>query len=157
VPPTEGSKVVFSIETDEDILRDYSGVLEEHYPELDWTEGKLPCSVDFDKYQLIYKNGNMVFLTARYNEELIGYCSVYADYHLHNKDKVYGIVDFFYLKKDYRKGSVGLRFVKFIETKMKEFNIDVFCIQSRAKRDTGKLLTRLGYTEVETVYGKILE
>ena len=37
MPPTEGSKVVFSIETDEDILRDYSGVLEEHYPELDWT------------------------------------------------------------------------------------------------------------------------
>ncbi len=153
---TTGTEIVFAQEDYSDILDEYEDILEEHYPNLDWSEGKIKHEVDVDKYILVAKAGNLGIFTARKGGRLVGYCSVVADTHLHHKSLVFASTDSFYLKEESRKGRTGIRFLNFVKDKLKELGVDVFTVQSREKHKTDRLLKRLGYTEVETVYAKIL-
>ncbi len=154
---TTGTKVVFSQETYSDILEEYEVILKEHYPSLDWSEGKIDHDVDVEKYALLTKTGNLGIFTARKDGVLVGYCSVIADYHLHHKGLLFASTDSFYLKKEYRVGRTGIMFLDYVKDRLKELGVDVFSIQSRALYKTDKLLKRLGFTEVETVFAKILK
>ena len=154
---TTGTRIVFAQENLSDILNEYESVLEEHYPSLDWSDGKINHNVDHEKYGMVARAGHLGLFTARCDGKLVGYCSIIADNHIHHKDIVFATTDSFYLRRSYRKGFTGVKFLNFIQEKLKELGVDVFTIQSRTKEKTDKLLKRLGYTEVETVYAKILK
>lgn len=106
-------------------------------------------------------SGDLVIVTARKRDKLIGYAVGLIGKFKHSKDKVYADLDTIWLRPDNRTGSglnpsamIGYRLIKKWEEAVKSKGIDFITATSTHKRPIGALLKRMGYAPVETVYYK---
>ena len=63
-------------------------------------------------------------------------------------------MDILFLKEEYRNAQVGSGLIKFSEECLEADGVDVVMIGTKAHKSFGVLLEMLGYSEVETFYGK---
>ena len=100
--------------------------------------------------------GGLKFFTAREDGLLVGYFVVLITSPLTTKGSLIGVYDAVYVHKDYRKSTVARRMFKFVEGCMKEDGVYRVLASSSSKNPIGKFLDRLGYSEIETKYEKVL-
>ena len=127
--------------------------------ELEWEESGHPTEslvIDWDTYFALEEAGRLKFFTAREEGKLIGYFVVLIISPLTTKGELIGAYDAVYVHKDYRKSTVARRMFKFVEDCMKEDHIYRVVASSSSKNPIGKFLNRLGYSEIETKYEKVL-
>lgn len=127
--------------------------------ELEWEESGHPTqslAIDWDAYFNLEDSGNLKFFTARKDGVLIGYFIVIVTMPLTSKGELIGYYDAVYVHKDHRKSSVGKRLFSFVEGCMKEDGVYRVIASSSKKNPIGNFLNRLGYSEVETKYEKVL-
>ena len=127
--------------------------------ELEWEESGHPTEtlvIDWDTYFALEEVGRLKFFTARKEGLLIGYFVVLITSPLTTKGSLIGVYDAVYVHKDYRKSTVARRMFKFVEGCMKEDGVYRVLASSSSKNPIGKFLDRLGYSEIETKYEKVL-
>ena len=126
---------------------------------LEWEESGHPTEtlvIDWDAYFALEEVGRLKFFTARKEGLLIGYFVVLITSPLTTKGSLIGVYDAVYVHKDYRKSTVARRMFKFVEGCMKEDGVYRVLASSSSKNPIGKFLDRLGYSEIETKYEKVL-
>ena len=122
---------------------------------LDWSEvGRFPLDPDWELYQILEDNDALKVFTARSDGKLVGYFSVVISPNPHSRGKFIVANDVIFLHPDYRKGFFAAKLFKFVEKCLQDDGYEHLQITYTERFDISSLLSRLGYTKVETKFEK---
>ena len=95
-------------------------------------------------------------VTCRADGKLIGYIVFIVSPHLHYKSCKTAIEDIYFVKKEYRKGRVGIRLFQYAEKVLKEREVKRIVMHTKVHLDNSKLFEYLGYKWTDKVFSKML-
>lgn len=148
--------IEYKEETYSDVIGDIKPLLDNHYEEIALNRDVIKLNPDYEMYEKLCNAGFMRIITARNDNELIGYCICVIKYHLHYKDSLTALNDIFYIKKEYRKGLTGVKLFVKTEEILKKYGVQRIIMNTKTHHDVGAIFDRLGYHETERVFTKII-
>lgn len=128
-----------------------------HFEEVGTYKDKLKLNINDDEYSRLASNGNLLIITVREGEKIVGYHWSFIRYHSRFKDSLTAITDVFFLHPDYRKGRNGINLFKFVEKTWKELGVKRAITSSKVNHDKSKIFEYLGWDRQEIIYTKYLE
>jgi GNAT superfamily N-acetyltransferase len=138
-----------------DFIPEFEKLFPEHYDELCVTKD-YPANPNYDAYRQMGEAGLLRTITCRADGELVGYVIFYIQPHLHYKDCLTAFEDLYFVKKEYRKGRVGIRLFQYAEQVLKERGINRVVIHTKVHLDNSKLFEYLGYKHTDKIFTKML-
>jgi GNAT superfamily N-acetyltransferase len=112
--------------------------------------------MDWDFYAEAAQQGKFILITARENEELVGFVTYYVNNHPHHKTVMYAACDILAVKMAHRGKGIGTQLVKAAEPLLKMFYVKRIVHASRTVYDVEPLFPKLGYSLVERSYMKVI-
>jgi len=144
------------IESFEALLDELQPLLPLHYEELALNQDKVPLSPQYNVYIERERAGGLLFVTLRDAGELVGYFIGFIAPGLHYSTCLTCTMDIFFLRKDKRTGSAGVRLFRFVEDELRRRGVQRWFMGSKVKADASALFKRIGAEPVETYYSKWL-
>lgn len=131
----------------------------EHFKEvaLESMATKRPFAPDIRRYLALEESGNLAVFTAREDSKLVGYAVFIVNSPMHYKKTIYATNDALYIAPSARKGSVGIKFMKWCEQQLvmvSQNRIQIVQWRTKADHNFGKVLEALGYAQDDIVYTK---
>lgn len=126
-----------------------------HYDELCVTKD-FPLAPDYDAYKRLAEGGMLRCITVRADDELIGYAIFIIQPHLHYRTCMTAFEDLYFIRKDYRKGRVGIRLFKYAEEVLKGIGVNRIIMHTKIHLDNSSLFEYLGYKHTDKLFTKIL-
>jgi GNAT superfamily N-acetyltransferase len=124
-----------------------------HYSDID-------LAPDFAAYERLEESGALRVYTARdENGRLVGYSAHFVRPNLHYSRSLQAQQDVLFLLKDYRRGGLGLRLIRYADAQLRAEGVQVSMqhVKARADLDFSPLLKRLGYEHVDQIYCRRLD
>jgi hypothetical protein len=146
----------YQVEDPAEFIEELKKVLPEHYDELCVTKD-FPLMPDYEAYGRLHIAGMLRCITVREGEQLIGYAIFIVQPHLHYRSCKTAFEDIYFLKKEERKGRVGIRLFQFVEGVLKDEGVDRIIMHTKIHMDNSRLFEYLGYKLTDKLYTKILE
>lgn len=128
-----------------------------HWAELAGDVEDIPLDFDWDLYSNLQALGKIMFTTVRDDGQLVGYHCALVSNHMHYKSTLHGIVDFFWIHPEFRRGFIGINLLKYVENELRNRGVRKVIMSSKNKLDTSALLKRLGYDQTERIFTKLLD
>jgi GNAT superfamily N-acetyltransferase len=144
------------VESFEQQLEELQLLLPLHYEELALNQDKVPLAPQYHVYIERERAGGLLFVTLRQAGELVGYFIGFIAPGLHYETCLTCTMDIFYVRKDKRKGSAGVRMFRFVEKQLRHRGVQRWFMGSKITADASALFKRIGATPVETYYSKWL-
>jgi len=144
------------VESFEQRLPELQVLLPAHYEELALNQDKVPLSPQYGVYIERERNGGLLFVTLRDAGELVGYFIGFIAPGLHYSTCLTCTMDIFFLRKDKRTGSAGVRMFRFVEAELRRRGVHRWFMGSKIHADASALFKRIGAASVETYYSKWL-
>ena len=148
--------LTFDVEPYSMVIPEMKAIYPEHWEELAFDKDIIELDPDYEAYNKMDKAGLIHVVTARFNNELVGYFIFCINFALHYKRSLTAHYDIFYLRKKYRKGRNGIDFIRFAEQSLIEKNVQKIYTGVKLPHDFGLVFERLGYRPTERIYTKIL-
>jgi GNAT superfamily N-acetyltransferase len=148
--------VTYQTEDPAEFIEALKGVLPEHYDELCVTKD-FPLMPDYEAYGRLHVAGMLRCITVREDNELVGYALFIVHPHLHYKSCITAFEDIYFLKKEHRKGRVGIRLFQFAEDVLKKEGVHRIIMHTKIHMDNTRLFEYLGYKLTDKLFTKILE
>jgi GNAT superfamily N-acetyltransferase len=148
--------ITYQTEDPAEFIEALKGVLPEHYDELCVTKD-FPLMPDYEAYGRLHVAGMLRCITVREDNELIGYALFIVHPHLHYKSCITAFEDIYFLKKEHRKGRVGIRLFQFVEDVLKREGVHRIIMHTKIHMDNTRLFEYLGYKLTDKLFTKILE
>jgi GNAT superfamily N-acetyltransferase len=148
--------VTYQTEDPAEFIEALKGVLPEHYDELCVTKD-FPLMPVYEAYGRLHVAGMLRCITVRDDNELIGYALFIVHPHLHYKSCITAFEDIYFLKKEHRKGRVGIRLFQFVEDVLKKEGVHRIIMHTKIHMDNTRLFEYLGYKLTDKLFTKILE
>lgn len=145
----------FAVEKFIDIVNELKPLFEEHYIEIARHKDKIKLKPDYEKYFEMENIGSFHVITAREENELAGYCFNFILPNPHFTDCLIAVNDVIFIRKFFRKGNNGAKFIEYVECILKDIGIMKFIISTKLEHNFGNLLKRMNYTPIEMVYEKM--
>lgn len=139
-----------------DVFEDVQPLLALHYRELTLHQDKIALDPVWERYAALERQGSFALFTARDGGRLIGYSAFYVQNHIHYTDTIVAANDVLFLHPDYRKGSAGIKLIKFSEQQLQAQGVNKITWHVKFSKDFRPILHRLGYADEEVMCGKIL-
>lgn len=127
----------------------------EHYDELSVTK-VFELEPNYEVYKQLEQLNILKLITCRDDNKLLGYILFIVTPHLHYKSCITAVEDIYFLKKEYRKGRVGIRMFQFAEKFLKEIKVNRIIYGTKVHLDNSKLFEYLGYSFFEKLYTKLI-
>lgn len=148
--------ITLHIESFAERLNELQALLPEHYKELALNQSDVPLDPQYEVYIERERQGALLFVTLRDAGELIGYFIGFVAPGLHYKTCLTCTMDIFYVRKDKRQGSAGVRMFRFVEKELRRRGVQRWFMGSKIHADASALFERIGASKVETYYSKWL-
>jgi GNAT superfamily N-acetyltransferase len=126
-----------------------------HYEELCVTKD-FPLEPDYEAYRQLAKAGMLRCITCRADGDLIGYIVFIVQPHLHYKSCKTAFEDIYYVKKEFRKGRIGIRLFQYAEKVLKDRGVNRIIMHTKIHLDNSRLFEYLGYKHTDKLYTKLL-
>jgi GNAT superfamily N-acetyltransferase len=126
-----------------------------HYEELCVTK-EFPLDPDLEAYKALATAKMLRTITCRADGELIGYIVFTINRHMHYRTCITAFEDLYFVRKDYRKGRVGIRLFQYAEKVLKQFGVNRIVLHTKVHLDNSKLFEYLDYKWTDKVFTKIL-
>lgn len=150
-------KLLFQVETWERYSKDAEALWPLHYQELALNQDRIKLDVDRERYAHGEKDGNLIIVTARDGEKLVGYCLMMIVPHFHYKSSgKMGYVDVYYLLPEYRKGGNGARLFMAMEIALKAIGVRELYQSTKIHKDESRLFEALGYKKSDIILRKYI-
>lgn len=127
-----------------------------HWDEIALDHSDVPLDIDWALYGALENINRIMFSTVRDDDKLVGYHLTMVSTHLHYRSTLHGIVDFYYIHPDYRKGFTGIKFLKYVEEELKKLGVKKIITGCKDHHNLSKLLERLGYKLSDHIFTKVL-
>lgn len=131
-------------------------LLTSHYNELTLNKHAIKLNPDWDRYFELESKNKFHCFTARNDSVLVGYSAFFVDSHIHYRDLLVAANDVLFLREDLRLGTTGIRLIKFSEQQLKLLNVNKITWHVKFAKDFRVILHRMGYSDEDTIVGKIL-
>lgn len=149
--------VAFARERLLDVMDEVEPLLQEHYNEIALHKDRIKLAPDWNEYMLMEERGGLVIFTARNEQKaLIGYSAFFVYWHPHYRDTKVASNDVLFLRKEHRKGTTGIRLIRYCEEWLREMQIDKLVWHVKQSNDFTPILKRMGYGVEDIMVGKIL-
>lgn len=135
-------------------LDELKPIFEIHYKELALNKDKVPLSPQYEVYEQHEQNGELLFITAREDGELIGYFIGFIAPGLHYSTCLTCTMDIFYIHPSHRGNNFGKRLFDFIERELKCLKVDRWFVGSKNHRSIEAFFLELDFEPVETYFSK---
>jgi hypothetical protein len=150
--------ITFQTEPFEQAYRDAQPALIRHYDEI--AENKSvtgPIDPDLSTYKALESTGRLKVLTARKDNEIVGYFTFFIGRNLHY-DVTCGTEDIYWLAPEYR-GVPKLAVRLFLEAEkiMKAHGVKIATVKTKVANDHEAFFAHLGFRPFERVYVKTME
>jgi GNAT superfamily N-acetyltransferase len=149
-------KPIYEAEDPSSFIEELKSILPEHYEELCVTKD-FPLMPDYEAYGRLVVAGMLKCITCRMDGELIGYAIFIVQPHLHYKSCKTAFEDIYFLKKEYRKGRIGVELFKHAEKILKQDGVKRLIVHTKIHMDKSRLFEYLGYKMTDKLFTKILE
>ena len=146
----------YQVEDPAEFIEALKEVLPEHYDELCVTKD-FPLMPDYEAYGRLQVAGLLRCITVREDNQLIGYAIFIVQPHLHYRSCKTAFEDIYFLRKEERKGRVGIRLFQFAEDVLKKEGVDRIVMHTKIHMDNSRLFDYLGYKLTDKLFTKILE
>lgn len=150
------SKVKYQQEFLCGVRGEVESLIQDHYDEVYPARETFDCHMDWDSYEKLEGMDFLKIFTARDSGELVGYLWVIISPNLHSKGSVVACDDGLYVAKSHRGQAVAKDLVQFTERCLKEDGVKVFHIVGTTENPIDSFVRRMGYTEIETKFQKVL-
>lgn len=141
-----------AVEKFDDVIVDAFPLLVKHRAEINLFDRVL--DIDFNYYSDCCANDTLKIFTARINGDLIGYAAFFLYPHIHHKEMMTANADVIFVDKEHR--GKGLKLIRFCDIMLKEIGVDTVIHSVPVQNDWGKVLTKMGYSPLETNYSRRL-
>lgn len=131
-------------------------LFEKHYQEIARYKD-IPLDPDLDVYEGAEAGGMLRCFTMRDCGELVGYALYFVKAHPHYKGSKVATQDVLYVHPAYRKGFAGIRLIRMADERLAAEGVQVVTQHVKTYADFGRVLERLGYEAVETIYMRRLD
>lgn len=149
--------ITYQVEQYTSAIDEMKELYQEHWEEIAGDKDVIKLNPNYETYAQMASLGFIHLVTVRDEENLVGYHLSLVYPHLHYMDSLTAFTDIFFLKKEYRKGRVGINLFKYMEHSLRAKKVQKIYMGTKLKLDIGNLLERLGYTPIERLYTKILK
>lgn len=137
-------------------LEEIKVLLPLHYAELALNQDHVPLDPQYEIYLERERRGELVFMVLRDAGAMVGYFLGFIAPGLHYQTCLTCTMDIFYVQKDKRTGSAGIRLFRAVEQELKRRGVKRWFMGSKIHADASALFKRIGATPVETYYSKWL-
>ena len=139
----------------EELGNEGKALIDIHHAEVSGEIAHLPARIPYQKYASLEEAGVLRLFTARHEGRLVGY-NVFALVEHHQHEVLFASHDTMFLRKDFRKGTTGIRFLKWCDEQLKQDGAKFITQHSSTSVDLENLFIRMGYKLAEKVYLKVL-
>lgn len=148
--------ITYQVESAETILTEGIHLFVEHYKDIAMYQDKIKLNPDVPRYLALDEAGVLLAIGARSDGVLVGYTVTLLMNSPHYKDHIYAMNDVIFVSKEFRKGSVGIKLIKFTEDELRKRGVSVYCINSKVHAPFFTVLERLGFIDTEHQYTKYI-
>lgn len=148
--------ITFAVESFTEQLPELKVILPLHYEELALDKEQVPLSPQYEVYTDRESRGEVLFVTARKEGQLIGYFIGFISPGLHYSTCLTCIMDIFYIHPEYRGSNTGFELFEFVEKELKRRGVDRWFVGHKEHFDIGFLFKKLGFEKVEITYSKYI-
>ena len=148
--------ITFSVESFEESLPELKPILPVHYEELALDKNNIPLDPDYNFYISKDNIGELLYITARNEGDLIGYFIGFVGPGLHYKSTLTCIMDIFFVHPDYRGSNIGFEMFNYVEKELRRRKVLRWYVGSKCHKDASWLFEKLGFERVEITYSKLL-
>jgi len=149
-------KINYTQEFLSDVKDEVVFLIQDHFNEVYPVREVFELDMDWDLYGQLENLGLLKIFTARDDGRLVGYLWVILSPNLHSRGSMLACDDGLYVAKSYRGQAVAKDLVRFTERCLKEDGIKVFHIVGTTEKPIDSFVKRMGYTEIETKFQKVL-
>lgn len=149
-------KLSYQLEALDEAWDDLLDVLEHYWGEVRGAQEAQSLDLDRNVYDIYETNGSLLLLTARDEDELVGFVAMTVSYHHHHQSDLCGFFDAWYVVPAYRRAGVGQTLVGTIEALARDRGVVRLYAGSSTKLDVSTLFERMGWSETEILYSKTL-
>lgn len=140
----------------EDILEEMQEVFPIHWEELALNKDKVPLDPQYDIYLAREQQDELLLVTVRKQQSLLGYFVGFIAPGLHYKTCLTCTMDIFYIRPDYRGSSLGLKLFRYVERELRARGVQRWFMGSKLHKDASFLFEAIGAEPVETYHSKWL-
>jgi hypothetical protein len=155
IPTDSHWEYVFAVERIEDVLGELKPLHEAHWQETEEYRHSIPLSADYEYMINAEQMGRFMLFTVRKDGELVGNCMMYLTRSTHTQKWV-AEEDTIFVRSDHRKGRVGIKHIKYVETVLRECGITEIRVTVKMVNKAGDLLLALGYRHTANQLVKVL-
>jgi GNAT superfamily N-acetyltransferase len=130
-----------------------------HWTEIANHQDVIPLVPDDAAYTALDQAGLLHVVTARDGGPIVGYVVGILKPHLHYATTPHFHMDVLWLHPQWRKGLAGYRLLQAVERTVQQRvgGLVKILLGTKTHYDLGALYTRLGYTEIERTFAKVLK
>lgn len=147
--------VKYAVEDPATFVEELKQVIPVHYDEL-CVAKDFPLDPNWEAYGRVYAAGMLKCITARTEDELVGYALFIVQPHIHYKTCKTAFEDVYFLKKEHRLGRTGIRLFQFAEEALRADGVNRVIMHTKIHVDNSRLFEYLGYKYTDKLYTKIL-
>lgn len=148
------NKIEFAHESLTQVKQEIKPLLEQHWKEIAINQEHIKLNPDWKQYARLDSINALRVYTARSGKKLVGYFVVIISKNLHYQDHLFAANDVIFLAKTHRKGTTGIRLIKYAEEQLKAEGISVMVVNTKTHQPFDKILERQGFELTERIYSK---
>ena len=137
-------------------LEEVRPLLALHYEELALNKDCVPLDPQYGEYLKRDAQGMVMAVTLRDAGKLVGYFVGFVAPGLHYQTCLTLHLDIFWVHPEHRGKMGGVRLFRAVEAEAKRRGVQRMFVGSKVHKDASWLFERLGYTEVERIYSKMI-
>jgi hypothetical protein len=127
-------------------------LIEAHWKEIALHKDDIKLEPNWNAYSRMAEQGALRVYTARKGDELVGYFVCIVMPSLHYMRHLFANNDVLFLKKAERKGTAGIRLIKFAVQELTQEGVSLINVNVKKKQDFGPVLEHLGFEHIEDLW-----
>jgi GNAT superfamily N-acetyltransferase len=153
----EHDGVIFRRERLGPILREILPLLRKDWEENGIDRGRVPFSLDIDRYLQYDLVGVLQVVTGRTaSGGMVGYVLAFVHPHIDHSGMGWALLTWYWIYPEYRGGGIGNAMIDAMERFLRSADVSVVEATEKVSAKHG-LFERRGYTATDTVWRKLLE
>ena len=142
----------FAHESYVNVKNEIKPLLDEHWKEIALHQDDIKLEPNWNAYSRMAEQGALRVYTARKSDQLVGYFVVFVLPSMHYMRHLFANNDILFLKKAERKGTTGIRLIKFAVEELKKEGVTLINVNVKKKQDFGPVMERIGFEHIEDVW-----
>jgi hypothetical protein len=144
--------VDFAHESYANVKNEIKPLLQEHWKEIALHTDDIKLEPNWNAYSRMAEQGALRVYTARKDGELVGYFVCIVMPSIHYMRHLFANNDILFLKKAQRKGTAGIRLIKYAVEELTKEGVTLININVKKKQDFGLVLEHIGFEHVEDLW-----